>query len=59
MESDFWVRYCANCRLCKYTRGCKKRSILYHIARMVQKICPICYMANRTLRKNFQDSNVF
>ena len=51
------VKICAECPLCKFTRNSKKPTILYNIARLIQKICPNCTMANKALNKNFQDSN--
>jgi hypothetical protein len=40
----------------RYTRGSKKKTLFYRSARAVQKVCPICQAANRTLGKDFQES---
>ncbi len=54
-----WVKFCENCWLCKYTRGCKKNSFSYRLARLIQKLCPPCYLANKKLQKNYQKSEFF
>ncbi len=58
-KTDNAVKLCAECWICKYTRNCKKRNVLYYIYRLVEKICPCCYMANKKLKKDFQKSRYF
>jgi hypothetical protein len=53
------VKFCTECWICKYTRNCKKRNVLYYICRLAQKICPCCYIANKRLKKGYQKSRYF
>lgn len=54
-EKQGAVRICERCPMGRYTRASKKKTLLYRIARAVQRVCPICRAANRTLGKDFQE----
>ncbi|MFH1504598.1 MAG: hypothetical protein ABIH08_04350 [Candidatus Omnitrophota bacterium] len=53
------IRLCAECRICSYTRNCKKKNIFYYTCRLLEKICPLCHRANRKLKKDFQKSRFY
>jgi hypothetical protein len=55
MSENIWVKWCGECPTCRFTRNCDTRSISFKIARALQRICPICIMANWALKKNFQE----
>ncbi len=54
-EKQSAVRICEQCPMGRYTRGSKKRTLFYRSARAIQRICPICQAANRTLGRDFQE----
>lgn len=56
---DFGKEYCAECKLCKFTRTRTKDSLLYRVARFVQKRCPACRAANEEVDRDFQQSDLF
>jgi len=53
---DMNIKVCGGCPLCRFTRGAKKETIFYSIARKIQKRCPNCSAANKKLNKDFQKS---
>jgi hypothetical protein len=57
-KESFWVKVCAECPLCRYTRACKELGVKYYFYRVLELLCPCCHLANRQLGKNFQKSRV-
>lgn len=53
---NIFVKMCAECPTCKYTRAGNKKTVRYFFSRLAQKLCFACFLANRALKKNFQES---
>ncbi|MBD3425882.1 MAG: hypothetical protein GF409_01470 [Candidatus Omnitrophica bacterium] len=56
MHSNIWIKICSKCPTCRYTRSCRRPTFLYRMARVFEKICPICWLANRAAGRDINKS---
>jgi hypothetical protein len=53
------VKVCGMCWMCRYTRKCRRPTLLYRVCRLIQAFCPCCQVANHQLGEDFQRSRRF